>query len=627
MVTRLGDDPVITLGDLIFNAGVADTGAQWYASLAQGWESIKPRVRTIPGEVVDGDHWQSSQKDARQLVLTGYAKLTTPSEAGLRAARDRFVAAASIFDTLANLQVIESAAQNLFVYTLDAPVVTYHGCTTIGFAVGLSAPDPRKLATTLGQLTLTETMPTVRGVTSASSGSGTSASLVLNVPLGTTTGDVMLAFFDLESAGVLTVPAGWGTVLATVDFGSHTQFYYRKLAGGSEPASYTWTLDAADDWAGVFVSVRDSDTAQAGTFWTLATTFAVPRIVWAAGGTAVPRALRVFSAGYSQVATTVTPPSDLVARANVGTSGSAPHAANYLATSQPRDDAGIETATVSASVTSGSIAVNVPPLVGPTRLIAAGTADAYPVLTVAGPTVSPMIICNHDRCVRLNVALGSTDVLEVDLKAHEVRVNSASRFDVVDPTSEWWWLTPGTNLLRSQDASAESRTTAQWTAVSGFASITRSTELSQTGTASTKFVAGSSGTLRVRSATVASVAAGTVLAATVLSQPVPNARSFDLRIVWLDSLGAVISSSTSAATSEFVGSWTVRTVSGTAPANTIGAMVEVQWTSVAVGEAHYIDRAGLYLTSVPTTYDQREANAIEYSGGGTATLTWREADL
>ena len=74
------------------------------------------------------------------------------------------------------------------------------------------------------------------------------ASLTINVPAGTTVGDVMVAAIAVTgSAATISAPAGWTAQAATVQAtanASRQQLFYRVVAG-AEPASYTWTFSAA----------------------------------------------------------------------------------------------------------------------------------------------------------------------------------------------------------------------------------------------------------------------------------------------------------------------------------------------------------------------------------------------
>ena len=83
-----------------------------------------------------------------------------------------------------------------------------------------------------------------RAAASAGVTSGTT-SLTINKPTGTTSGDVMIAAIAVRpNTATITAPSGW-TLIRRTDQASGTvnsQAIYRKVDGGGEPASYTWTL-------------------------------------------------------------------------------------------------------------------------------------------------------------------------------------------------------------------------------------------------------------------------------------------------------------------------------------------------------------------------------------------------
>jgi hypothetical protein len=78
-----------------------------------------------------------------------------------------------------------------------------------------------------------------------SSATGTApngGTLTINKPTGTVANDVLIAAFTLGSGGhVASSPSGWVAVLG--GGASDTYAVYYKVAGGSEPASYSWTSD------------------------------------------------------------------------------------------------------------------------------------------------------------------------------------------------------------------------------------------------------------------------------------------------------------------------------------------------------------------------------------------------
>src|SRR5216684_82069 len=79
----------------------------------------------------------------------------------------------------------------------------------------------------------------LRAAATGNNGAGGST-LTINVPAGTTSGDVMVAFVVVQTAGnTITPPAGWSLVLRQDSSSSIATASYVKVAGSSEPASYT----------------------------------------------------------------------------------------------------------------------------------------------------------------------------------------------------------------------------------------------------------------------------------------------------------------------------------------------------------------------------------------------------
>jgi hypothetical protein len=72
----------------------------------------------------------------------------------------------------------------------------------------------------------------------------------VNKPAGVAAGDLLLATMEVDAdPATVTGPAGWTRLMDTVGGGGtsmayHTQVWW-KLAGASEPASYTWTVSGA----------------------------------------------------------------------------------------------------------------------------------------------------------------------------------------------------------------------------------------------------------------------------------------------------------------------------------------------------------------------------------------------
>jgi hypothetical protein len=79
-----------------------------------------------------------------------------------------------------------------------------------------------------------------------------------------------------------------------------------------------------------------------------------------------------------------------------------------------------------------------------------GQFQTAPVLTIHGPVASPVVDNDTvNASLALNVTLGSSDVLVVDVANRRITLNGASRPDLfVAQTSTWWELLPGENQVR-----------------------------------------------------------------------------------------------------------------------------------------------------------------------------------
>jgi hypothetical protein len=102
----------------------------------------------------------------------------------------------------------------------------------------------------------------VRIGSSSNSASG-ATSLTLGRPAGTQAGHVMVASIVTSDGGAaVTAPDGWATVRHDVLPGAIRQTIYTKVAGVSEPGSYTWTLSGRGQVAGGVSTYSGVDTAQ-----------------------------------------------------------------------------------------------------------------------------------------------------------------------------------------------------------------------------------------------------------------------------------------------------------------------------------------------------------------------------
>lgn len=92
---------------------------------------------------------------------------------------------------------------------------------------------------------------------------------VCNKPTGTAENDILIAVFDSDNAnGDITAPSGW-THKGEYTSGDISGVYfqvYEKMAGGSEPASYTWTFASGSySPAGFIAAISGATSTQYGT--------------------------------------------------------------------------------------------------------------------------------------------------------------------------------------------------------------------------------------------------------------------------------------------------------------------------------------------------------------------------
>ena len=98
-----------------------------------------------------------------------------------------------------------------------------------------------------------------RGASSAGIRSGTTLSLAR--PSAVQAGDVLVASIDVLGSASLTAPAGWTTLRSDTTSGSElTKRTYWHVVGAVDPATYVWTLSAAQPAAGVLVAYSGVDT-------------------------------------------------------------------------------------------------------------------------------------------------------------------------------------------------------------------------------------------------------------------------------------------------------------------------------------------------------------------------------
>jgi hypothetical protein len=159
---------------------------------------------------------------------------------------------------------------------------------------------------------------TFRAASNGNNGAG-SSTLVLNKPAGTVANDVMIAHVSAAGAAAttITLPTGWNVIRRDNSTSSVASVAYFKVAGASEPATYTWTISPSNSASGGIASYYNVDTsspidAHSGLFTDDSPVMTAPSVV-----TTTPADMLLFI-GSVQVGTTVTPPSGMTGRWTAG---------------------------------------------------------------------------------------------------------------------------------------------------------------------------------------------------------------------------------------------------------------------------------------------------------------------
>lgn len=155
------------------------------------------------------------------------------------------------------------------------------------------------------------------------------------------------------------------------------------------------------------------------------------------------------------------------------------------------------------------------------------------------------------------------------------------------------------NMLTAQQASMEATGTAGFT-VGTNCSLARTTAQAKSGAASLQVTATAAATFNVRVAASGTytdwqrVEEARLYTFTAAVRAAVTGRGVTLGIAWYDSGGGLLATTTSASTNDATGSWTVLSVSGTAPGSAFYAVPIVTWATAAASEVHYVDELALY---------------------------------
>jgi hypothetical protein len=129
---------------------------------------------------------------------------------------------------------------------------------------------------------------------------------VINKPTGTVQGDVMVAVINFNSNITVTAPSGWTTIDEDDGIPSAgTALIYYKVAGASEPTTYTWQGSASNRYGGViatFTGSFNSDPSN-GTFsYAISATTSTTNVTANAMTLTSGCAMVVYLGAYDQVA-------------------------------------------------------------------------------------------------------------------------------------------------------------------------------------------------------------------------------------------------------------------------------------------------------------------------------------
>ena len=221
----------------------------------------------------------------------------------------------------------------------------------------------------------------------AASKAAASGSLVINKPTGTVQNDVMVASIAVRpNTATITAPSGWTLVRRTNNTNSNPNSLatYYKVAGSSEPTTYTWTLGSSAGAAGgieTFSGVNTSDPidVEAGQNTANAVTLTAPSVT-----TTSAYEMLVTSHAFASSAT-FTKPTGMteafdIASVTVPNSGGEAIEGNYQSLTSA-GATGSKTATASGDADVGNahtLALNgvtlSPPLTAPGNLTATATS-------------------------------------------------------------------------------------------------------------------------------------------------------------------------------------------------------------------------------------------------------------
>ena len=148
--------------------------------------------------------------------------------------------------------------------TAQNPSKTYSSAGTYTVALTVSNAAGSDTQTKVGYISVAAPAATIlRQSVKTTVNTTATTTVTIATPSGTAAGDVLVACVVPNATRVATtgVPAGWVQIAAVIQGTSTRAYGYYKVAGSSEPTSYTWTLNASVQNAGGIARYSGVDTA------------------------------------------------------------------------------------------------------------------------------------------------------------------------------------------------------------------------------------------------------------------------------------------------------------------------------------------------------------------------------
>lgn len=263
----------------------------------------------------------------------------------------------------------------------------------------------------------------------------TSTSFIVPTPTGFAAGDVLYCVLNVDSKSVtVTAPSGWTLdqdISTSLALGNRTRTYW-KVADGTEGASQTWTISAAQRGSGTMLGFSGADTvAPVNAHATQNNSTSSPSQVAPSVTPTVTGGILVCSMS-AFINGSYTPPSGMTEQsdqANVDTTTS-------VATLTGMTTAATGTKTFTASTSSGSIATSA--VIVPAQTVSA----SVPVGTANGDLLFAQVYANNQPATTLTLPAAvlpagwtQIDSLSVLAGAPNYRLTTAYRIAASEPAS------------------------------------------------------------------------------------------------------------------------------------------------------------------------------------------------